>query len=137
MLEDILVPIFICVLLPVAIVWIVGRTRQNETNRKTEVLLKAIESGAQIDPDMFKDKEKTPRSVKQQLLDKLTTGCITSFMGAAFLAMYVLKVEFFLADLLPIAGFILLAVGLAMFISYFVGKNMLAKEIEAEENTLK
>ena len=58
-------------------------------------------------------------------------------MGAAFLAMYVLKVEFFLADLLPIAGFILLAVGLAMFISYFVGKNMLAKEIEAEENTLK
>jgi len=137
MLEDILVPIFICVLLPVAIVWIVGRTRQNETNRKTEVLLKAIESGAQIDADMFKDKEKTPRSVKQQLLDKLTTGCITSFMGAAFLAMYVLKVEFFLADLLPIAGFILLAVGLAMFISYFVGKNMLAKEIEAEENTLK
>lgn len=136
MLEDILVPIFICVLLPVAIVWIVGRTRQNETNRKTEVLLKAIESGAQIDADMFKDKEKTPRSVKQQLLDKLTTGCITSFMGAAFLAMYVLKVEFF-ADLLPIAGFILLAVGLAMFISYFVGKNMLAKEIEAEENTLK
>jgi len=137
MLEDILVPIFVCVLLPVAIVWIVGRTRQNETNRKTEVLLKAIESGTQIDPDMFKDKEKTPKSVKQQLLEKLTTGCITSFMGAAFLALYFLKVDIFFDNLLPIAGGVMLAVGLAMFISYFVGKNMLAKEIEAEENTLK
>ena len=31
-------------------------------------------------------------------------------------------------------GIILLAMGIAFFINYFVGKKMLAKEIEAEES---
>ena len=34
-------------------------------------------------------------------------------------------------------GCILLAIGVALFIVYFVGKKMLSKEIEAEENSLK
>jgi hypothetical protein len=136
MFEDILVPIFVCVILPVAIVWIIGRTRQNETNRKTEVMLKAIENGAPIDPDMFKRPEKTPKTIKSGLLEKLTGACITFLMGAAFLALYFLNVDFF-HNLLPVAGGIMLAVGVGLFISYFVGKKMLAKEIEAEEAALK
>ena len=138
MLEDILIPIFICFLLPVAIVWIIGRTRQNETNRKTEVMLKAIENGASIDPSMFKrpEKEKTPKTIKKDLLDKLTGACITSFMGVAFLALYFLGVDY-LHSLLPVAGGVLLAVGIGLFISYFVGQKMMAKEIEAEEEALK
>ena len=53
-MEEILIPIGICVVLPVMIVWLINRTRQNETNRKTEIMLKAIESGATIDADFFK-----------------------------------------------------------------------------------
>jgi hypothetical protein len=34
------------------------------------------------------------------------------------------------------AGCVLLAVGIGLFISYFVGKKMLAKEIEVEEKKL-
>jgi len=34
------------------------------------------------------------------------------------------------------AGCVLLAVGIGLFISYFVGKKLLAKEIEAEEKKL-
>ena len=37
--------------------------------------------------------------------------------------------------LAPVGG-ILLAIGMALFIVYFVGKRMLAKEIEAEEKQL-
>ena len=37
----ILVPLGICVVLPVMIVWLVTRARQNETNKKTEIMLKA------------------------------------------------------------------------------------------------
>ena len=33
-------------------------------------------------------------------------------------------------------GAVILAVGIALFIVYFVGKHMLAKEIEAEEKSL-
>ena len=64
---DLLVPLGICVVLPVMIVWLVMRTRQNETNKKTEIMLKAIESGATIDADFFKEKQGA-KTIKERLL---------------------------------------------------------------------
>lgn len=131
---EILVPIFVCVILPVAIVLIVGLTKQNETNRKAEIMLKAIESGTEIDPAIFASKEK-PKTIKQELLEKFTGACIVSLMGIAFLILwFVGSPSFYMSNMMPVAGGVMVAVGLGLFISYFVGKNMLAKEIEAEEN---
>ena len=148
MLEDILVnfgvPFFICVVLPIMIVWLVARTRQHETNRKAEIMLKAIEAGVPVDMTQFEPaKKKAPKSIKQELLDKLYGACVTSLMGAGFLTLGILRVvitdfgrnTFINAFWLP-AGAVLLAVGIGLFISYCVGKKMLAKEIEAEENAL-
>lgn len=142
-MEEILIPIFICVVLPVAIVGIVMAARQNEVKRKTEVMLKAIEAGVPVDTSLLSTKkEKSPKTIKQDLLEKLTSGCILTFMGTGFLVMGVIPDcapfignSFFSRWLFP-AGFVLLAVGISMFISYFVGKKMLAKEIEAEEKAL-
>lgn len=141
-MEDILVPIFICVILPVTIVWLISRTRQNETNRKAEIMLKAIESGSTVDPDYFKSgKQEGPKSIKQDLLEKLTGACITTFMGIAFLALFFIdkcgtNIPLMFEKFMPIAGGVLLAVGIGLFITYFVGKNLLSKEIEAEEKSL-
>jgi multisubunit Na+/H+ antiporter MnhG subunit len=145
MLEDILVPIFICVILPVAIVWIVMFTRQQEVKRKTEVMLKAIEAGVPVDTNLLSaDKKKTNKSIKQDLLEKLNAACITSLMGLAFLIFATIRYfnpgfgggNFFFGDFLFPAGGVLLAVGIGLFASYFAGKKMLAKEIEAEEKAL-
>ena len=141
-MEDILVPIFICVVLPVTIVWLVARTRQNETNRKAEIMLKAIENGSTVDPDYFNSgKEKTSRTIKQELLEKLNGACITSLIGFAFLVLFFVdkfatQIPLMFKDFMPIVGGVMLAVGIGLFISYFVGKKMLAKEIEAEEKAL-
>ena len=149
MLEEILVnfgvPALICVVLPIMVVWLVARTRQNETNRKAEIMLKAIESGVPVDMTQFESakKVKSPKSIKQDLLEKLNGACITSLMGAGFLALGIIRAinpQFGLNTLLnkfwlP-AGSVLLAVGIGLFISYFAGKKMLAKEIEAEEKAL-
>ena len=89
-MEATLVPIFICVILPIAIVWLVVRARKHEMDKKTEIMLKAIENGAQIDPQLFKTKQST-RSIKQELMDKFTGACVTSFMGIAFLAIGLLN----------------------------------------------
>ena len=132
---DMLLPIFICVVLPVLVVWIIARTRKNETDRKAEIMLKAIENGQSIDPDMFKT-PKSKASVKKDLLDKLNGACITSLMGLAFLILYLTKVSSFGFDALPYVAGVMIAVGIGLFISYFVGKKMLAKEIEAEERGL-
>ena len=141
-MTDILVPIFVCVVLPVIIVWLVTRARQHETDKKTEIMLKAIENGAEIDPEFFKTKQST-RSLKQQLMDKFTGACVTSFMGIAFLTIGLLnrsnpgmfKGLWFLETALT-AGAILLAIGFALFLSYLVSKRTLAKEIESEEKNL-
>ena len=136
------VPVFICVILPVMVVWLVSRAKQNETNRKAEIMLKAIEAGANVDLDQFQTK-KTPKTIKQDLLEKLNGACITTFMGIAFIVWAVVgyvNPEFtdgkLFNHLAPVAGGVMLAVGIGLFISYFVGKKMLAKEIEAEEKSL-
>jgi len=142
MLERILtnfgMPVFICVLLPVVVVWIIARTKQHETNRKAEIMLKAIEAGVEIDPALFGDnKKKEPRmKVKSDLLDKRSGACITSLMGVALLVIRYLGFDPAWAIYLSLAGAVLLAIGIGLFISYFVGKRFLAKEIEAEEKEL-
>ena len=48
-----LIPISIVVVLPVLVVMIVMRQRRFEVDKKTEVLLKAVENGTQLDPSFF------------------------------------------------------------------------------------
>ena len=143
-MEELMIPIFVCVVLPVTIVWLVARTRQNETNKKAEIMLKAIESGANVDLKQFETEKKShPKTIKQELLDKLTGACVTTFMGVAFLTWALLGYlipEYtdgrLFNRLAPVTGGIMLAIGIGLFISYFAGKKMLAKEIEAEEKKL-
>ena len=114
-MEDILVPIFICVVLPVTVVWLVARTRQNEANKKADIMLKAIEAGVPVDMEQFNtDMKKTPKTIKQGLLDKLSGACITSLIGIAFIVLFLVNqygpgVDFFFDNMFPIAGVILLA----------------------------
>lgn len=138
------VPVFVCVVLPIVIVWLVARTRQNEANRKAEIMLKAIEAGVPVDMSQFEPaKKKSAKSIKQELLDKLNGAIITGLMGIGFLVLGILRaidpqfgLNTFLNKWWLPAGGVLLAVGIGLFISYCVGKKMLAKEIEAEENAL-
>lgn len=136
-MESTVLPIFICVVLPVAIVWIVMQTRQNETNRRTEIMLKAIEANAALDPFLFRDAS-VRKGIKERLLRHLTGACITALPGIAMLTIGIINVAVTggepFAYKMIVAGALLLAVGIALFIVYFVGRKMMAKEIEAEEN---
>ena len=138
-----LIPIGICVVLPVMIVWLVMRSRQHDMDKKTEVMLKAIEAGAKIDADFFRGHQEA-LTIKERLLKRLTSACVTSLLGLFMVVGGVLFGEGMGWDILDGPGFILavpggvlLAIGIALFIVYFVGKKMLAKEIEAEERSIK
>ena len=144
-MDKILVPIAVCVVLPVMIVWLINRTRQNETNRKTEIMLKAIESGATIDADFFKTQQdqKIPKTIKERLLKRLSGGCICTLtglaLGAVGIANYIKWDGSMVNDSATfpmIAGGVLLGIGIALIIVFFVGKKMLAKEMEAEAKAL-
>ena len=138
---DILIPIGVCVVLPIIVVWLNTRKAQNETNKKTEIMLKAIEAGATIDTDLFKTQLTPAKTIKEKLLARLTAACIVSAIGLSIcLIMAILSygggVASDIANSIIFFGAILLAIGIALFVVYFVGKRMLAKEIEAEEKSL-
>jgi len=142
-LVGLLVPLGVCVVLPVLIVWLVTRTRQNETDKKTEIMLKAIEAGATIDAEFFKDAQRKQKSTKERLLNRLIWGCTTSILGVGLAALGIIQWvnwngttsnDSFVVPLI-FAG-IFLAIGIALVMGFFVGRKMLVKEIEAEENAL-
>ena len=136
------IPLGICVVLPVLIVWLLSRVRLNDTNKRAEVMLKALEAGKEIDPEMFKS-SKRPLTLKEKLLRRLTWSSIISLLGAAMLVLGIITTNAFgrhlsesPALLVVFAGGILLAIGLSLLAVYFVGKKMLAKEIAAQEQEM-
>lgn len=136
---DTLVPIGIVVVLPIIIVMMEMRRRKHEVDRKTEIMMKAIEKGVDIDPTLFQmpEQPKRVKTVKDKLIGRLTTACITGGIGllaGIVSTITLIKGGFFDYDypvalifLIPCA--ILLAVGCAFLISYFVGRKLWAKEL--------
>ena len=127
-------------LLPIFGIWFGIREKMNETNQRTQILLAAIEKNPDMDVEELLEKM-TPKKklLKEKLLSKLQAGCITSLLGLAFIG-YGSWICYMGGDNNPlvkiIIGLILLAVGIALLINYFVGKRLLAKEIEAEEQNM-
>lgn len=81
----IVIPLGICVVLPIVIVWIVFRSLSNRTNRQTEVILESIRNNPNLDVSILLEtissKTNTPWvSVTRKLL----RGCIFTFIGIAF-----------------------------------------------------
>ncbi len=131
-----LIPVCICVVLPVMIVWLVTRAKTRRTEKKMDVLMRAIENGAEVAPDMLVETaEGKPRSVKMELLNKLGTGVMLSLMGLVFIVLAACNVQAFPAWGYY-AGIPLLAVGIGNLVSYFYGVRFLKPEIEADEQNL-
>jgi arginine exporter protein ArgO len=135
-LQDIINVMGICVVLPIAIVWLINRRKTNETNRRAEILLKAIEAGSTVDLNLFQEPQKQ-RSIKEKLLNRLTVAWVVTLIGLSIIAfgisMYCL-IDNSSEELLVIAGIggIIMTFGIALFGVYFAGKKLLATEIEAE-----
>ena len=136
-LVQILVPIGVAVVLPIAIVAIVFRSAlASERNRK-EIVLAVLEKNPDIDVEqLMKNLKKSEKLIKEKLLARLEHGCLCCLMGVAFMLLY-----FFLGvqseDLIVVVGAALIAIGIAFLISYFVGRRMLAQEMEAEQQNMK
>ena len=143
-LFQLLVPIAICCVLPIMIVWLNNRRRIIENNSRTQIVLAAMEKNSDVDIEQLLKKmapTQKKKLLKEKLLTKLLWGCITLLLGVG-LAIFCLCTSFgggMTPSNLWFSEFmstIMIAVGIAFLINYFIGKKMLAKEIEAEQNEL-
>ena len=127
-----------CVALPIVIVWLVVRARTQKMNRKMDILMKAVESGQQVDPALLVTAEtgEGKYQLKKNILNRLAWGSFLTLLGIILFMiptlcfadmLHTLKMTFITT------GGVSCAAGVGMLISYFVGRKMLAKEMEAEE----
>ena len=137
-LVQLLVPISICVVLPVMIVWIVAKARAQEVNKRTEVILAAIEKNSDLDVDKFFQKMSPEKhTIKERLLAKHQKGLIMTVIGGSGLIgciawLLFLPYDEFVVFVMSVVFVALLAVGIGFFVNYKVGKKMLEKEMQAE-----
>jgi len=141
-LMSLLIPLGCGCILPIFAIWMGIRKEMNESKNRTQVLLSAIEKNPDVDIEELMAKISPKKKLlKEKLLNKLLAGCITAFLGIGFLG-YAACIGYGGGEspksiyLFTLVGIILLGVGISLFINYFIGKKMLAKEIEAEEKKL-
>ena len=138
-IED-LVPIAICVVLPIAIVWMTTRARIKRDNLRKEIILAAMEKNSDIDiEEMMKKLNRPKKLLKEKLIMRLLCGSIFVGFGivtyialAVYMCIFGQDTNMFIG--LSFVAVPSLAVGIAFLINFFVGKNMLAKEMEAERD---
>lgn len=128
----ILVPIFICVVLPVAIVAIVYAAAMNNDNKRAKVLIKAIESNCGIDADKLAEALQKPKKTAREILNlRLLRGCMFSFIGLALCIIGIIPLCMgtnFSDDQVTVPlvfGGASLAIGLSYLVVYFVSRKQI------------
>lgn len=138
-----LVPLGVCVVLPVLIVWLIVRSKINKDNTQKEILLAAIEKNSDLDIEKFIESMNPQKKLlKEKLLNKMLAGMITLFigLGLAVMALIISLAGGSGGDTIyfcGIIGTVCIATGIAFLINYSVGRKFLAKEMETEEQQVK
>lgn len=137
---DIIKPILILVVLPITIFWLYLRNRKDENEKRTQIVMAAIEKNGEIDvQEFFKNLNKPRKTVREKLVmqlhwELLLGGIFTVFGLVVFIALGVMSLVGGLVDLKVIAmscylGIPTLALGAGLLIAYFSGRKMM-KELK-------
>lgn len=124
-LIEILVPIGICVILPLGIFWLYYRAQMNKENKRTEIIMKALESNSNIDTDSLvkalENTSKTPQGIRYARLQR---GCQYTLLGIALCVVFFIsngmEIDSDMAFLMIFAGAASIAVGISYLIVYLV-----------------
>ena len=137
-LTELLVPIGVCVALPISIVYLILKRKIISENNKKEIILAALEKNADVNIEELVKKTSAPdKLLKEKLLKKLQWGLMTVVLGIGLLIYAILVRPDVDLQLYVIGSVALLAIGVSLLFTYLFGKKMLAKEMEAEEQNLR
>lgn len=128
--------------LPIWIALFVYRHKVNATNKRTQVILTALEKNeGSLPKELIKSINEPKKSIKERLLGKLLLGILCSLAGLGLIIAVIVEYctgsrEYFDADGLAL-GLVIMAAGVAFLVYYFIGRRALQAEIEAEERNAK
>lgn len=139
MTEEVIITLGCCVVLPVTVVALIVRNRMHNTDKRTEIALAAIEKNPGMNVENFmKSLQPRQKTIKERLYTRLTVGLSLLGIGLGLL-MYVLyrglTHSWATGDVRGMAlfGSVIGLFGLGFSITYWIGKRMFRKELEAGE----
>ncbi len=132
-----LIPIFVCVVLPVAIVLIISLSKMNAENKRTQIIIKAIEANKDVDTDkLIESLKKSQKTAREILNGRLLRGCMYSLIGVALAIVGIVNLATgsdFSEDTVTVPfifGGISLAIGISYLIVWKVTRNQVSDTIE-------
>lgn len=127
-----LIPITVSGVMPIAITALIARAYAKKSEHRMNVMIKAIENGADIDQNALMGIKSKVKSTRMELVNRLGSGVVFTVMGL----MFVLSAAFGLSSFPSwgyYPGFPLLAVGIGLLVSFFYGRVYLKSQIEEED----
>lgn len=131
-----LLTFLLVILFVLGFVSIVMWFKKKEGERKTKVLLSALEKGQTISPELFRS-GKLLESRNKYILLALLIGGIAVSLFAVIITPVVIIDEVSRGTINnegTIVSAVLIAIGTALLLGYFKGKKILRPEIESEDN---
>ena len=127
---EVLIPIAVSCIMPIVIVALIARVIAKKSEHKMNVMIKAIENGAEIDQSVLMGVKS--KSTRKELVSRLGSGVMLTLMGL----MFILSAAFGLSSFPSwgyYPGFPLLAAGIGLLVSFLYGRKYLKSQIEAED----
>lgn len=127
-----LIPIVVSGVMPITIMALIARIYVKKSEHRMEVMIKAIENGAELDQNAFMGLKSKVKSTRKELVSRLGSGIMFTVLGL----MFILSAAFGLSSFPSwgyYPGFPLLAVGIGLLVSFFYGKKYLKSQIEEED----
>ncbi|MBR5014467.1 MAG: hypothetical protein IKY16_07680 [Bacteroidales bacterium] len=127
-----LIPIVVSGVMPITIMALIARIYVKKSEHRMEVMIKAIENGAELDQNALMGLKSKVKSTRKELVSRLGSGIMFTVLGL----MFILSAAFGLSSFPSwgyYPGFPLLAVGIGLLVSFFYGKKYLKSQIEEED----
>ena len=127
-----LIPIVVSGVMPITIMALIARIYVKKSEHRMEVMIKAIENGAELDQNALMGLKSKVKSTRKELVSRLGSGIMFTVLGL----MFILSAAFGLSSFPSwgyYPGFPLLAVGVGLLVSFFYGKKYLKSQIEEED----
>ena len=130
--SEVLIPIGVSGIMPIAVVALIAWAYAKRSEHRMNVMIKAIENGAELDQNAIMGLKSKVKSTRKELVSRLGSGVAFTLMGL----MFVLSAAFGLSSFPSwgyYPGFPLLAVGIGLLVSFFYGRVYLKSQIEEED----
>ncbi|MGM9872116.1 MAG: hypothetical protein ACI30X_01490 [Muribaculaceae bacterium] len=131
-----LVPIFVCVVLPVGIVWLVTRAGVNKDRQRSQVVIEALKNNPDIDINeilkTYSVKEKTPQ---EKLQNRLLRGVLFSILAVAITFFVIFDVYGLGNQGMLVLDIVFYGLGISNMVVFFLQRKQLAESQQNNSNT--